>query len=238
MTDRARWTVQYYQRVLASDPIAYWLLDEKGGTVAYDAVTMRAVGAQNGVHTAVTLGQPGIGDGRTSPLYDGVNGYTDVVSAALAAAFDGSEGTAMCWARVANAGVWTDGASRTALTVFVDADNLLLLQRNGVNNQLFWYYEANTVIDSVVLGGLTTTDWMHLALTWSASADEVRAYYNGAQTGATQVGLGAWAGVPSRTIAGASTVAPVAPWSGYLDHVALWDRPLTPAEIADLAVVE
>ena len=106
---RARWTPQYYQKVLSYDPIAYWMMDEKQGAVSYDMVTARNTGARNGAYTGVTLGQPGIGDGNTSPLFDGANDFTNIYSASFNAAFNGAEGTLGIWMRVFNVAVWTDG---------------------------------------------------------------------------------------------------------------------------------
>ena len=236
MRHRAQQFVQYHQHVLETAPIAYWRLDEKQGTVAYEQVAQN--GAQNGTHTGVTLYQPGIGDGTICPYYDGANDYTSIWSAALVAAFNGSEGTALAWARVANIGVWSDGANRMVMQVRVDANNrFFLLRRGAVNNQIFYVYNAGGVSESVALGGLTTLDWMQWGLTWSASAGangEVRAYYNGAQTGATQVALGAWAGAPiaaDTNIGCSDNTVPADLWHGWLAHGALWDRPLSPAEI-------
>ncbi|MFV1969356.1 MAG: hypothetical protein ACC628_28375, partial [Pirellulaceae bacterium] len=44
----------------------------------------------DGAYTGVTLGQPGIGDGRTCPLFDGANDYNNIYSAALNTDFDGA----------------------------------------------------------------------------------------------------------------------------------------------------
>ena len=45
-------------------------MSEASGTDMIDAVA-----AHNGTYTGVTLGQPGIGDGLTCPLFDGANDY-------------------------------------------------------------------------------------------------------------------------------------------------------------------
>jgi hypothetical protein len=233
---RAIWTPQY-------DPIAYWVLDEKSGTVAYDMVSGRVAGAQNGAHTGVTLGQPGIGDGRTAPFYDGTNDFTNVHSAAFAAAFNGGEGSLSIWARVANAGVWTDGTQREIVRFAADGNNYLDLYRAPPNNRITMLYNAGGTLENVAIDGLTTVDWMHWVVTWSASAGvngEVKVYLNGAQTGATQTALGVWVGAlaAASTCIGAFSTVPAAVWNGYLDHCAVWDRPLLSTEVAGLAVIE
>jgi len=223
--------------VLATNPIAYWVLGEKSGTVAYDLVSGRAVGAQNGAHTGVTLGADGIGDGRTSPLYDGANDYTNVFSATPAGALNGQEESVALWARVSGAGVWTDSTRRDMFFTQVDGNNYVILRRNTGNNQLGWLYNANGTGKSVALGGLTTTDWMQIGITFSRSAGvngEMIAYYNGAQTGATQTALGNWAGAIVNCTIGATNTVPANVWSGYIAHAAVWNRALSAAEIAIL----
>lgn len=234
------WTVQYHQRVLATDPIAYWMLDEKSGTVAYDLVSGRVAGAQNGTHSGVTLGQDGIGDGRTSPFYDGANDHTNIYSAALAAAFSGSEGSMMTWARVSGAGVWTDGAVRLVIQIGdVGGTNSVRLGKAAANNTLYGQYVANSVVETRFITS-TSLLWHNLAITWSASADEVKVYLAGVQQGATLTLLGAWGGVLSavRTNVGADGNFPSAVWDGTIAHCAVWDKVLSADQLADLAVVE
>jgi hypothetical protein len=227
----------YYQKVLGYGPLVYFPQWEPTG-----AVSQELVNGWDGAYVGVTLGQPGIGDGNTCPWFDGVNDHNNIFTAALQAAFDGSEGTMMIWARVANVGVWTDGIIRDCMALAVDANNNLRMNRTVVNNQLWWNYEAGGVLDVVSLNAVTTLDWMHLAITWSASTPptgEMRAYFNGAQTGVTQVGLGVWAGLlnANECCIGARTVTPTRLWHGWLAHGAVWTRALAPGEIADLAVI-
>lgn len=235
MRNVAQWNPQYHQYILSLDPIAYWIQDEKQGAVAHDMVTARDAGAQNGAYTGVTLGQPGIGDGRTSPYYDGLNDYTDVFTAALAAAFNASAGTMHFWARVAGAGVWTDGIGRWLIRFSVNNNNRVEVLRTAGNNQLRFRYEANTVDNTLLtvgLGGII--DWFSAAITWDTVADEVRCYTQGIQFGATLNGLGGWLGAINLGLIGALTAVPTFIWLGYLAHVALYGRALTPAQILRL----
>jgi hypothetical protein len=237
------WTVQYCQRVLATDPIAYWMLDEKAGAVAYDLVSGRIAGAQNGAHAGVVLGQDGIGDGRTCPLYDGANDYTNIYSATLNGVFDGDEGSLLLWARVSGAGIWTDATQRKAAILLADANNFVRMQRHTGNNLLEFSQVAGGTVKTASLSTGGSLGWMCLGLTWSLSTGatgEVRLYYNGVQSGATLTGLGTWAGNLSNTgtVIGALNLTPNEVWSGYLAHGAVWDRAISAAEVADLAVVE
>lgn len=236
---RARF-VQYHQRVLATDPIVYWMLDEKSGTVAYDLVSGRVVGVQNGTHTGVTLGQDGIRDGRTSPFYDSVNDYTNVHSATFAAAFNGNEGTVAGWAKVFNADVWADGVYRIGMRIAVDGNNRLFLSKApGANTIQFSWRGGGGAAQNFLIPS-TSLEWMHWALTWSRTANETHGYLNGIEPVAAGTTPAAWAGalLNTETIIGAKSTVPVEPWDGWLAHWDVWDRPLPPAEIADLVVVE
>jgi len=221
--------LSYIQRVLATDPIAYWVLGERAGNVA----RCQVLAAQNGQHVGVTLGQPGIGDGNTCPYYDGTNDYTNVQTATLAGRFNGAEGTVIVWMRVANAGVWTDGQGREMIRVFVNANNHVRISKAAINNSVFSQYVAGGVTKTVQVANTSLANQCFGA-TWSSAADEFRLYIDGVPVGVTQTILGAWVGVPVVSVIGASSIVPAAPWHGWLAHVPLWNRALAPAEMADL----
>ena len=231
--------VQYHQKVLSYDPIAYWPLDEKQGTVAYDWVSGRVAGAQNGAYTGVTLGQPGIGDGRTSPLFDGANDYVNVYSTTFRDAFNGAEGTLMAWAKVSGVGVWTDTVLRYISAIYIDASNYVLVRKATVANKLEWIYVAGGINETVSKTPISETGWMCLGLTWSKTADKMIVYYNGVQEGVTQTGLGTWAGNPAAayTCIGSLNTTPLYTWNGYEAHVAVFGSALPPAAMLDLATV-
>lgn len=230
-------TAGYFQKVLATGPLVYFPQWEAAGIVSDELVN-----SWDGAYTGVTLGQPGIGDGNTSPWFDGVNDLNNIWTAALVAAFNSGEMTLMVWAQVNAVGVWTDGSFRHVISITVDVNNLTWIRRANINNRLGYEYRAGGVASTVNLNGVAAVDWMHLAITCSVSAPptgEVRAYFNGVQTGATQVGLGAWAGLPiaTHTLIGAYNTTPSNIWHGWLAHGAVWTRALAPGEIANLAVI-
>jgi hypothetical protein len=181
----------------------------------------------------------GIGDGKTCPLFDGTNDYTNIYSTAFRDAFDGAEGTLLIWAKVSSVDVWTDAASRFPAFLRVDASNQLWFNKPVGADRMTWYFESGGTFLSVTKTSINPVGWMCLAMTWSESADEMKAYYNGVQTGSTQTGLGTWAGALSttRTLVGANTIVPTGAWDGYLAHVAVFGSALSDAAIADLAVV-
>lgn len=224
----------YTEKVEGYNPIAYWVLGEAAGATAVDQINSPA---QDGAYTGVTLGQPGIGDGNTCPLFDGLNDYVDCFTATLAGVFDGTEGTLAIWAKVFNVGVWTDSAWRYTCSPFTNASNLAFIARAGVNNEMRYRYRPNGINEQVNQAGLTSVVFNHYAITWTDTGDEMRAFFNGIQQGPTQTGLNTWAGAITRFVIGAFTTVPGSPWYGWLAHCAVWDTPLTQPQIADLATV-
>lgn len=226
----------YKQRVLATRSAAllrYWMLDEASGTSMVDS----SANADHGVYTGVDLAQPGIGDGRTCPNWDGVNDKGNAYTAALAAAFPTAEGSLGGFCKVSGAGVYADGTTRQVAGFRVDANNRVFFGRStGAGSMTLQYSAGGTA--KLVTATLATLGWFHMCLTWSKAADEVRAYINGIQIGATQTGLGTWVGAVASSAAniGATLTTPSGVWSGSIAHVGLWNAPLTPAEVALLGV--
>lgn len=231
----------YIDKVMGYLPIAYWPLDETTGSTA----VCRVNAAQNGSYTGVTLGQTQTDSNGVSfvcPLFDADGDYANPYTATLAGVFSGVAGTSMLWMKAFNAGVWTDSTQRFLSTFGADNNNRVIMFRTTTNNQLQFRYVAGgttETVDDTSLGG--STDWNHLAITWDKNAGatgEVKVFINGSQSGATQDGLGVWAGaiadattwIGSRTGGGDL-------WHGWLAHVALWDSALSAAQIADLAAV-
>ena len=205
--------------------------DVTGGIAYFDDVSVSAVAAN------------GIGDGRNAPYFDGTNDYCNVYSTSLRDAFNGVEGTLMCWAKVSGSGAWTDGVVRRVAYLGVDGPNFLRIHKPTTNNQIVLGYNANNV-GVVVTHTLASppTGWMALCLTWSKSAGasgEVKAYRDGVQLESTGTGLGDWAGqlASTLTVVGAGSTGPSNVWSGTLAHCAVFGRALSPAEVARLARV-
>lgn len=229
----------YADKVLATQAahlIAYWPLWEATGAVADN---YEGTAARDGAYTDVTLGQTGIGDGHTCPLFDGAAGFVNIYTTSLRDALDGAEGSFALWAKVYDAGVWTDSTTRHFLRLRADAQNRMSFTKQSADNRVDWIYEAGNVVESNTILTLSLTTWMHIAMTWSVVADQVIYYLNGVQDGAIDTGLGTWVGLlaSDNTVVGASDTVPNTPWHGYIAHVALWDTPLTSTEMAALAVV-
>ena len=228
----------YTNKVIALAPIAYWPLAESSGTTIVD----ESGNGRNGVYRASgepLLGQAGIGDGRTCPLFDGTNDFANVFSASLQGAFNSAEGTLALWFKVAAAGVWTDATTRRLMYFQADASNRVRFEKSTTNNQIAFVYTAGATAKSVLWNNAGPLGWQHIAITWTKSGDQMIAYQNGAQTGATQTALGTWVGnlAATTTAVGASDTTGGNPWSGNLAHAAVWASALSAAQIATLAVV-
>lgn len=232
-------SMAYTSKVVALAPIGYWPLAEAiGSTVVVD----ESGNGRNGVYKAAgepILAQTGIGDGRTSALFDGSNDFANVYTAGLSGAFNSAEGTIAIWFKVSAAGVWTDATARRSMFLQVDVNNRIRFEKTTTNNQLAGVYIAGGTTSTVLFTTAGPAGWTHLALTWSKSADQMKFFVNGTQQGATQSGLGVWAGALSASgvTLGAATTAATQPTAGYLAHAAVWASVLTPTQIATLAVV-
>jgi len=224
----------YNRKVMAYGPIAYWPLWETAGSVAECLVNP----AQNGAYVGTTLGQTGIGDGKTCPFFDGINDYVSAISDPLAAAFKPAVGTISFWAKVYNAGAWIDGQSRAFLYTHYDASNFVMLKKDNDNNKVLFYYKAGTS-KYVEITPYSETGWFFGTFTWSAAADEIKGYIDGVQQGNTVTSLGTWdpANSISRFLIGSYNTTPIQLWYGWLAHVAVWDRVLSPAAVLDLSTV-
>lgn len=222
---------RYYEKIAALGPIAHWPLWDAVGATAVEEL----IGVGNGTPTSITFGQDGIGDGRTSAGFDGAASEIDVQTAALAAAFNGAAGSVVVWGQVDNAGVWTDGTARDLVYLYADANNFIEINKSGANNTFLLSYKAGGTTKTATYSGSPTTFdvWV---ITWDKAADQVKAFHNGSQIGATQTGLGVWAGALTSSLIGQSTT-PGRIWSGLGAHVAVWTRALTPSEILSLVTV-
>lgn len=218
----------YRDTVLRTKPIAYWPLDESSGTTAHD----HSGNDLHGTYEGVTLGQAGIGDGSVAPFFDGVNDYVDVFSTGLAQKFNGAEGTVLAWAKVADVNPST---SQYMMNVGRNYSNRATIQRQQAGNHTATYVAGGVYSTVTNLG--SEGKWYCYVLTYSKVADEVKGYSDGVGVG-TLTGLGTWSGAVGMATIGAYYLDTlVGPWHGYLAHCALWDRALTPAEVAALAVI-
>lgn len=230
----------YGAKVLGYSPIAYWKLDETAGTTAVCSVNA----AQSGTYVGATVGQTvtdAAGVSFVCPLFDGINNYVNLYTAALNTAFNPSEGTWAAWIRVFNVGVWTDGSTRRAATLgnaLGGSNASYTLVGKDANNLLRYQYAAGNVVETINSAGRTEIAWMHVAITWSVTGDVVNTYLDGLLVGSSGT-LGVWVGklANNAAVAGDTSTAAITPWHGWVSNMAGWDSALTQPQITDLATV-
>lgn len=232
----------YYYEKVRSGLTQYLFQNELVGTVANDDSPEN----NDGVFSNVTLNaidSPVPGD--RAPSFNGTSGASasrvNLYSTALASDFNPLEGSIVVWAKVANAGVWTDGQSRYLLRLSATAinnNNTIYIIKPAASNILGLSYTAGGIAETRNKT-LSETDWFQVALTWSKSNDRVRVYYNGVQEGADMTTLGVWSGALNSDTCnlGAVSISGSTPWSGYLSHYRLYNRELTAAEILELNTI-
>lgn len=205
--------------LFGSSLIGYWPLNEASGTVAYDA----SGNGCNANYTGPALGQPGIGDGNTCPLWDGVDDYASCSHTNLVAAYNVNEGSHMGWAKAFNASVWTDGTRRPIFWPWGTARGNSI-ERDYDNNTMRSYMESMYALDHTPIN---TLDWFHIAVTWSQSANKIKLYINGVESSSPGVAFYAM---------DAFTALYLWYWCGWTAHYLILNRPATAGEIAQAAL--
>lgn len=115
---------------------------------------------------------------------------------------------------------------------------ILRCGENGANNVRASFHYGPTSSDLYDLNGvITTNDWHHLAMTWSAADDMFYLYVDGVL--ADQIS----APNPPNSVSeeiwiGNSEVAPDRWWDGRLDEIRVWDHPRTQGQIQALMTKE
>jgi hypothetical protein len=120
----------------------------------------------------------------------------------------------------------------------VDVDNQIYMRKTDQANEIGYQYKPGGDNLFMAKGSMSTTDWFHMAITWSKVANEVKYYYNGVQEGATWQGFAAWAGGAldnDECVVGAFNTVPVNVHDGFLAYPMLWSTPLTAAELLKVA---
>lgn len=221
--------------IQAANLIGYWPLGETSGTAAKDYSSTAADGAYAGPYT---LGQPGIGDGSLSTSFGG--GLVSLAAnlSLLNAAFVNTKGTLLAALKVTNAGVWTDGVTRQAVCIGVDASNRIdIIKRLQLaNNSISVRYRAGATSKQFDYT-LSTLNWFQLCVTWDATVPSYQAYLNGVPNTAL-AGATTWTGSLASTftaIADRDSAGSANPWAGFMAHVALWKVALSASEVAYLA---
>ena len=228
----------YADKVLGTAPgnlLAYWQMKETSGT---DADNAQGDADRDGTFDGVTLNSSTFFNGDPVGLWDNSNDFMNIWTAEMfqtaGGVFNGAEGSLNIWYKSRAASVWTDGQLDRLFVLLVDGNNNLIVSKSNTSNRITWTYESGGTLFERHKDSVSDTGWIGLGLTWSETDDEVKAYYKGVQEGATFTGLGTWAGLVSSvwaTVGGAPSSAPANCPDGYEAHLAIWNTPLTAAQM-------
>jgi hypothetical protein len=230
---------RYWQKAQGIDPaniVAHWAINDKAGSVAEDISPQ----GNDGVHTAVSLAQPGIGDGWTSGLYDGSTSVTALHSAGFEADLDLNEISIALFGKMSGAGVWTDGSEDRIFNMDGAAGNFYLMRKSSANNQLDVLRKANgQATQTRSISSFSPSGFFHFGFTASRNDDEFKLYIAGAQSGSTLTSLPLFSGPLNvgGTVLGAGNTGAALAWNGYIQHVIIWKSIRSLAEFGELATV-
>jgi hypothetical protein len=229
-------TQPYLQRLLSIEPgnlLGFWPLNETSGA---DADNAQGIPARDGAYSAVTLNQSTFLNDDPVGLWDGVNDGVNLYTTSYRDAFNGGELTFSMWLKVADAGVWADGAVRVAVDHLVDGNNYFELYKSSTDNTFVFDYKAG---GSLKRRTVTISDagWNNFVLRVCKAEDLMRFYLNGIPQGADIASLGAWAGTlhSNRAVLGLNAwLGHAFRWSGHIAYVMVWDKALTDEQIGDI----
>lgn len=227
---------QYFRKVLAERPMAYWPLWEASGSVAYDI----SGNGLHGTYSGVTLGAAGPDGKRSCPYFDGSAGYVDVYSTGLNTLLDGSPSTICLWLKMNAAGLWSDAGHYAFFQLFVDGDNKLMLRKHSADI-MWWFYNGEGGIGNEYQTQNSTgygAGWHFMAITRDETADEIKAYHNGVKVGATLTNLGVFTGNldSDECVIGAYNTTPANPHHGWLADAMIFDKVLSATQMLDLSL--
>lgn len=214
----------YAQKVLSYSPTEFWMLDETSGTVAAAQLDASKNGTYGG---SLTLNGLTFLDGRPAPTFDGTNDEVNLLTAALQAAWSGTQGAMSIWLYD------TDGTAGT-LRVCAALGDTDAAQYAKV-------YKATTHRADVLKNtnreaqvARVTSTWRHIFISWNNTGNIARMVIDGVDTVPNVTTLAntgslnhAWVG---RRVDGRF-------WLGGLARFAYWNTVQTVATGQALAVV-
>ncbi|MFD3337341.1 LamG-like jellyroll fold domain-containing protein [Streptomyces sp. NPDC058700] len=222
---------QYRGAVTADAPAAFWRLNETTGS---KAASQTAANAGAGTYTKTTLGTTGVfgvGDG-TAVQFNG-DGYVEVPPIDQT----GTDITVELWFRTDKPGVLFSNQSAPLTGATVPSGSWTPVLYVGADGKLhgeYWSYAGSPSNTSPTT--VTDNAWHHAVVT--AQGETQTLYLDGTQV-ATKTGVPVKHGSNTRSFIGAGTAKswPSAPsdisyFTGQMDEVAVYHRPLTAAQVA------
>jgi hypothetical protein len=215
-----------------SSTIGVWSFDEGSGTTAADSSSTGSdLTLVNG--TAWVPGRSG-----TAIRFDGVN---DLARAVGSNAFDSlSAVTVSAWIRPSSGGEAGKGRIVDKANSVTPTNGwIFYLSANGTGLSFLADYSSTNLARSAAAGSIAMDTWQHVALTWDggASASGVRMYVNGAEVAYSSSvnGTGSRVTDALEELKIGNDKSTARTFNGAIDEVRVWNRVLSPAEIAALA---
>jgi hypothetical protein len=213
------------------------LWDAAGSTTAEDI----SGNSRNGSYSNVTLGDAGIGDGKTAALF--VPASTSVIdwyTVSLRDAFNGDAGSLFLWMKPLSPDVWAGVTNRNLFNIAANTTTTFVrIRKTTTVNQLWLQRVAGGVTSTasvlIAAPAYNVSGWLRLALTWDVAGNAFRGFINGAQVDTDKAANGAWGATKPaaiNTVIGNHSTSGTNVWDGYIAHVVLLNRAATIAEVA------
>jgi hypothetical protein len=218
-----------FQETFGPSVIGLWPLWEP----AYSTILTNLANTGNGTYkNNPALNQSGIGDGKTSALFNGTSQVGLIHTARLQNVINWAQGTLLIWARI-TPGSWADGTNRVLAHIGIDATNFVRIMKSTVANQIQWSHRVGAANITISKSDIVTNDWFRIGLTWNSTLNRLRAYIQGMQYSTDLGGIGLLSGALAAgyTTLGAQTSTPALPWAGWLQYGALLNKEATATEM-------
>jgi hypothetical protein len=210
-------STNYRAAVASTRPTAWWPMDETAGTVMNDAA-----GTRSGTYTGATLNSYTLAGGA-APGFDGVN--DKAYATAVQSIFNGNNFTLSLWMRVA-----TNWSGSATVAYFGENGNVFSITRSGGSVVL-----TSGGAQASASASAAGTGWVHVAAVINRAVmggQSGRLYLNGQSAATANMAPGTFTTATTLFLASSGTASYFA---GGIGQVALYNRALTPAEIAILA---
>jgi hypothetical protein len=246
-SNTANATITYAMQVLATEPVLFVPMDDTSGTVATDLSGNDYHGQYNDNNGAEAIENwPGAsatdGPFASAPYFQDNSGtggdrfLVDMLASAtgFATAADWDEATYAIWCKVENVGWWTDGLIHYPYYQVTSGNTNRLLNfghKSATSNQINFRLFLSGGSADLVTHAIAETGWYAVMLTVSRSANQMKAYVNGTQVGATVAVPSDW-NDNTLTLAtvGTSALSGASNWRGWLAGLTIWNKILTESE--------
>lgn len=215
-----------------SSVVGIWTQEEIEGNLMYD----KGPNHINGSFSNVGRGQSPLGDGgKFSAYYNGTTGCTNIYSAGLVSAFNGSELSIVCWAKTN----WNTASFRTMINIQANANNYVRIHGGPTAAYIRYDYMSGAVDCVRDMTGITDSLAHCFGITISKTNGRMRPYFDGSQYLDDNAVTGTWSGTPyidNSAIGSTWGTYGGANWfAGYIGLTAVFNRELTPYEMAWLS---